>query len=104
MQYCPNNCSKLKTVKAYLQKTIVYVAHKDDNQMGHKDDDDCFDVNEIAEMFQHLDDMGVRDVDPKQHSLKIIAEEKRPQQEIRHSPEQLLILQTSQITSPSLQI
>ena len=75
IQDCQHNCSKLKTATDDLEKTTVYDAHEDDYQKGRNvDDDNCVDVNEIAEMFQHLDGMGVREVDPKQRRLKIIAE------------------------------
>ena len=71
IQDCQHNCSKLKTATDELEKTTVYDAHEDDNQKGRNvDDDNCVDINEIAEMFQHLDGMGVREVDPKQHILK----------------------------------
>ena len=91
IQGCQHNCSKLKTATDELEKTTVYDAHEDDNQKGRNvDDDNCVDINEIAEMFQHLDGMGVREVDPKQRRLKIIAERyKIPQQHIAHCTEQI---------------
>ena len=36
------------------------------------DNENTTTIDELAEMFQNLDDHGIRDVDPKKHSLNLI--------------------------------
>ena len=74
IQDCCYNCSNLRRAKDDLAKTTSYTPHEDDNRKFEEENEDTVDLDEMAEMLQQLDDVGVRDVNPKRRSLNIIAQ------------------------------
>ena len=73
IQDCCYNCSNLRRAKDDLEKTTSYTPHKDDSKIFKDDNEDTIDLDEMAEMLQQLDDVGVRDVNPEKRNLSIIA-------------------------------
>lgn len=72
IQDCSYNCSMLKTAKDDLQCTTEYIPHDNDDKRNDEEDDNTFDVNDISDMFQQLDSLGVREVSNSKRSLGII--------------------------------
>ena len=73
IQDCRYNYSKLKTAKDDLKQNTTYTAHKDDTKRDREDTDNTNTIDEIAELFQQLDNVGVRQVHPAKRRLSIIA-------------------------------
>ena len=73
IQDCSYNCSRLKTAQDDLQYTTEYVPHEKDDKNISKEDENTIDVNEISDMFEQLDSMGVNEVHPTKRRLNIIA-------------------------------
>ena len=69
-----HNCSNLKQAKDELIKTTVFTPHEDDNKSKTQKNENLTSIEEFADMFRQLEDYGIRDVNPKQRSLKIISQ------------------------------
>ena len=66
------NCSNIAKVKDELETTTIFTPHESDSKMKCEENEVTTDVNELAEMFKHLDDTGLEDSDPNKRSLSII--------------------------------
>ena len=66
------NCSNIGKVKDELETTIIFTPHESDSKIKCEENENKADVNEIAELFKHLDDTGSEDSDPDKRSLSII--------------------------------
>lgn len=73
IQDVSHNCAKLKVTRDNLVKSTTMITYDDDRRCPEKYSENTISFDEEADMMQHLDNFGVREVYPTQRSLNIIA-------------------------------
>ena len=56
------NCSKMKQVKDELETTTTFTPHESDSKRVKQADEEETDVNELADMFNQIDDIGATEI------------------------------------------
>ena len=74
IQDVSHNCSNLKQAQDELTSSTVFTPHEEDRKTNCNEEENKISIDEFEDLFQQLDDHGIRDVDANKRRLNIIGQ------------------------------